>query len=69
MVATSRLTKELYLRALQVLSGGNRICILFISDDTSDLSNTMIGDMKKAGVDIYKIMLGDEIEAILTKSI
>lgn len=47
MVATSRLTKELYLRALQVLSGGNRICILFISDDTSDLSNTMIGDMKK----------------------
>lgn len=69
VVATSRLTKELYLRALQVLSGGNRICILFISDDTSDLSNTMIGDMKKAGVDIYKIMLGDEIEAILTKSI
>jgi hypothetical protein len=29
----------------------------------------MIGDMKKAGVDIYKIMLGDEIESILTKSI
>lgn len=65
LVATNKLTKELYLRSLQVLSGGNRICILFISDDISELTKKLTEDMSKAGVDLYQIMPKDEIEDIL----
>lgn len=69
VAATSKLTKELYLNSLQVLSAGNRICVLFISDDITDTTKKMHEDMKKAGVDIYQIMPRDEIEDILTKKL
>ena len=66
MVATVKLTKELYLSSLKVLSGGNRLCILFISDDISEDTKKMIEDMKRAGADIHQIMPKDEIEDVLT---
>lgn len=66
VTATTKLTKELYLSSLQALSGGNRLCILFVSDDVSETTNSMVEDMKKAGADIYQIMANDEIDDILT---
>ncbi|NLP17142.1 MAG: DUF58 domain-containing protein [Clostridiales bacterium] len=66
VVATAKLTKELYLSSLKVLSGGNRLCILFISDDISEDTKKMIEDMKRAGADIHQIMPKDEIEDVLT---
>jgi hypothetical protein len=68
VAATNNLTKELYLSSIQVLSGGNRLGILFISDDVSEATKKMIDDMKKAGADIYQIMPNDEIGEILTVS-
>lgn len=65
VIATTRLNNELYLKSLQALSGGNRLCILFISDDVSDAKERLIGDIKKTGADIYQIMPGDEIGDIL----
>jgi hypothetical protein len=66
VVATTKLTKDLYLSSLKALSGGNRLCILFVSDDVSEAANSMVEDMKKAGADIYQIMHKDEIGDILT---
>jgi uncharacterized protein (DUF58 family) len=66
VIATTKLTRELYLSSLQALSGGNRLCILLVSDDVSEATNGMVEDMKKAGADIYQIMANDEIGDILT---
>jgi hypothetical protein len=65
VVATSRLDKDLYLSSLQALSGGNRLCILFVSGDISEATKNLIEDMKRAGADIYQIMPKDEIGDIL----
>lgn len=65
MVATNRLNRDLYLVSLRVISQGNRLCILYISDDVSRETKNLIDDLIKAGVDIHHIMPGDEIEDIL----
>ena len=66
VAATHLLTKELYLAALQVLSGGNRLCILFISDDISEVTKDMIESFRMLGAELYQIMSEDEIGTILT---
>jgi hypothetical protein len=65
VIATTRLSKELYLSSLQALSGGNHLCILFVSNDFSEDTKRLTDDMKKAGADIYQIMPKDEISDIL----
>lgn len=65
VTATSKLTKDLYLNSIKALSGGNRFCVLFVSDDISETTNNLIEDMRRAGADIYQIMPKDEIEDIL----
>ena len=67
VIATHKLTKELYMSSLRVLSGGNRLCILFVSDDVSVTTKKLMEDMKKAGVDVYRILSEDEIEGVLSK--
>jgi hypothetical protein len=66
VVATHFLTKELYLTALQVLAGGNRLCILFVSDDISEETKEMIDSFRRSGADLYQIMSEDEIASVLT---
>lgn len=66
VTATNKLTKELYLSSLLVLSGGNRLCVLFVSDDVSENTIKIFNDMKKAGADIYQIMPQDKIEEVLS---
>lgn len=66
VTATHKLTNELYIASLRVISGGNHMCILFISDDVSVNTKKLIEDLKKAGVDIYQILSEDEIEEVLT---
>lgn len=66
LAATSKLSKDLYLISHQVLSQGNRLCILYISDDVSKESKSLIEDLKKAGAELYQIMPRDEIEDVLT---
>ncbi len=69
VTATTRLTKELYFSSLKALAGGNRLCILFISDDVSEHTKKLIEDMRSAGADIYQIMSKDEIGDVLTGDI
>ncbi len=66
VVATHYLTKELYLAALQVVSNGNHICILLISDDISEKTKELKDGMKLSGVVVYQIMSEDEIADILS---
>ncbi len=66
VVATHYLTKELYLAALQVVSRGNHICILLISDDTSENTKELKDGIKLSGVVVYQIMSEDEIADILS---
>lgn len=65
VIATHMLTKDLYLAALQVLAGGNHLCILYISDDVSPTTKGLIDSLRLAGADVYQLMSGDEIEDIL----
>lgn len=67
VVVTHYLTKELYIAALQAVSNQNHICILFISDDTTDNTKDLIAGMKLSGVEVYQIMSEDEIGSILSK--
>lgn len=67
LVATNRLDKDLYFTSLKVISQGNRICILYISDDVSEATKALTDDLTKAGADVYYILPGDEIEEILGK--
>lgn len=69
VAATNKLTRDLYYVSLKVLSQGNRLCILYISDDISTDSKNLMEDLKKAGADIYQIMPGDEIEDVLTTNV
>ncbi len=66
VVATNKITKELYLCVLRVLAEGNQLCILFISDDISETTKRVINDLKRTGADIYQIMPKDEIEDVLS---
>lgn len=69
VAATRLLTKELYLAALQVISNGNSICILFISDDVTEDTKDLIDSMKQSGIDIHQIMSEEEIGDILQATI
>lgn len=69
VVATHFLTKELYLTALQVVSSGNHICILLVSDDTSDQTKELMYSMRLSGILVKQIMSEDEIDQILTRGI
>lgn len=69
VAATHSLTRELYLEALKAVSGGNHICILFVSDDVSEETKKIIDSMKNSGIDIYQIMSEDEIADILSQEV
>lgn len=69
VAATHSLTKELYLEALKAVSGGNHICILFVSDDVSEETKKIMDGMRNSGVDIYQIMSEDEIVDILNQDV
>ncbi|HPU63619.1 MAG TPA: DUF58 domain-containing protein [Mobilitalea sp.] len=66
MIATGKLNKDLYLISLQAITQGNRVCILYVSDDVSEESKILKEDMIKAGVDVYQILPGEEIENVLS---
>jgi hypothetical protein len=67
VAATHLLTKEFYMSVLQVIAGGNQMCILFVSDDVSSDTKELINSLKMAGADVYQIMSKDEIGDILTR--
>jgi len=69
VAATHFLTKEFYLASLQVIGGGNHLCVLFISDDVSETTKEIVNSMRLAGVNVYRIMSEDEIGDILSKEI
>lgn len=65
VIATHFMTKELYLAALQAASAGNRVSILFVSDDTNEDTKKLIDGLKLSGVKVTQIMSEDEIADIL----
>lgn len=65
VVATHLLSEELYLASLPVIGGGNHLCILLISDDMTEESKALTLSLRQAGVEVYQIMSGDEIEDVL----
>lgn len=65
VIATHFLTNELYQAAMQLLAGGNHICLLLASDDISQMSREFIASMKKSGIDVHQIMAEDEIQDVL----
>lgn len=67
VVATHGLTKELYLAAMQAISGGNHVCILLISDDVSEETKELMNGMKVSGIELHQIMSEDEIADILSR--
>lgn len=69
VAVTHLLTKEFYRACLQVLEGGNHMCVLFISDDVSENTDHLIDSLRLAGVDVYRIMSKDEIGDILSRGI
>ncbi len=69
VLVTHTLSRELYLTALQAISGGNYVSILYISDDTSDASGKLIDSMKLSGIAVHQVMLSDEIAEVLTREI
>lgn len=69
VAVTHLLTKEFYLSCLQVIQGGNHMCVLFISDDVSENTDNLITSLKLAGADVYRIMSEDEIGDILSRDI
>lgn len=66
ITVTHYLDKDLYTAALQGALGGNRISILFVSDDISENTKTIINGMKQSGINVIQIMSEDAIENILT---
>lgn len=69
VVVTHFLSRELYLAALQAISGGNLVSILFVSDDISEKTKKLIENMKLSGLNVFQIMSEDEISNILTKGV
>lgn len=66
MVVTHKLSKELYISTLKTVQSGNPVSILFISDDTSDTTRSLIEGMRLSGIKVFQIMSEDEIEELLT---
>jgi hypothetical protein len=69
VAATHLLTKEFYMAALQILGGGNHLCVLFASDDVTDTTKEMINSLKLAGADVHQIMSEDEIGSVLSAQV
>ncbi len=69
VAATHLLTKEFYMASLQVLAGGNHLCVLFVSDDVTEPTKELIGSLKLAGAVVYQITSEDEISKVLTSEI
>ena len=65
LLATHLLTEELYLVAQELLSNGNYLTILFISDDLSEEAKTMVDEFRSIGVMVYQVMLEDEISHVI----
>lgn len=65
VTATHKLTKELYLTSLKVLTGNNHLCILFISNDITEKTKELISSLRLAGAEVYQIMSEDEISDVL----
>jgi uncharacterized protein (DUF58 family) len=66
ITVTHNLSRELYTASSQVVSEGNGVCILFVSDDISENTKYIVNGLKQAGVNVVQIMSDDEIENILT---
>lgn len=62
VTVTHYLTNELYTASIQAVSCGNRVCIVFISDDISENTKNIGDGLKQAGVNVLQIMSDDEIE-------
>jgi len=69
VAATHLLTKEFYLASLQVISRGNHMCVLFVSDDVTEPTKELISSMRLAGTNVFQIMSEDEIGDILSKQV
>lgn len=69
VVVTHFLSKELYIAALQAISSGNHVSILFVSDDTTENTKKIMESMKLAGINVFQIMSEDEISNILSKGV
>lgn len=69
VAATHLLTKEFYMASLQILAGGNHLCVLFASDDVTETTKEMINSLKLAGADVYQIMSEDEIGSVLSAQV
>lgn len=67
ITATHLLTKELYMTAMQLVSGGTQVSILLFCDDTSDSTKELIDALKISGVNVYQIMSKEEINDILAR--
>ena len=67
VVATHSLTRELYLVALQAVSNGNHVSILFVSDDISEQTKELKEGMKASGIAVFQIMSEDDIVDILSQ--
>ena len=67
MVVTHKLTKALYLSALQAVSNQNNISILLISDDTSEITKELVNGLKLSGIGIFQITSEMEIAEVLSK--
>ncbi len=67
VVATHSLTRELYLVALQAVSNGNHVSILFVSDDVSEQTKELKEGMKASGIAVFQIMSEDDIVDILSQ--
>jgi len=69
VAATHLLTKEFYLASLQVISRGNHMCVLFVSDDVTEPTKELVSSMRLAGANVFQIMSEDEIGDILSKQV
>ena len=69
VVATHNLTNELYLAALQAVTTANHVCILFISDETSENTKELMSSMRNSGIRVKQIMSDEEIVDILSQEL
>lgn len=69
VMVTHSMTKELYMSAIQGISYGNTLCILYISDDVGDNTKDIISSLRLAGVSVFQILSEDEISDVLSREI
>ncbi|MGB4659708.1 MAG: DUF58 domain-containing protein [Mobilitalea sp.] len=69
VAATHFLTKDFYLSSMKVVSNGNRMSVIFISDDITENTKDMINSMKMSGISVHQIMPEDEISSILSRAV